>query len=73
MRCGAVSGCEQMLGVIVEVLVTTDSGVLARIHGEVLKVRANAPLGRVQVVRVAGVNGLVLTVEPARKETQNEH
>ncbi|MCK9382236.1 MAG: nodulation protein NfeD [Sulfuritalea sp.] len=60
-----VSGREQMLGATGEVLADTDGGVFARIHGEVWKVRANAPLGRGQLVRVVGIDGLVLAVEPA--------
>ncbi|MCX7155468.1 MAG: nodulation protein NfeD [Rhodocyclales bacterium] len=63
-RRPVVSGREQMLGATGEVLADTDGGVLARIHGEVWKVRANAPLGRGQMVRVVGIDGLVLAVEP---------
>jgi membrane-bound serine protease (ClpP class) len=63
-----VSGREQMLGETGEVLAETDGGVFARIHGEVWKVRANAPLGRGQMVRVMGIDGLVLAVEPFRPE-----
>ena len=63
-----VSGREQMLGATGEVLVNPDGGVSARILGEVWKVRANAPLGRGQMVRVVGIDGLVLTVEPASPE-----
>ena len=64
-RRPVVSGREQMLGETGEVLADTDGGVFARIHGEVWKVRANAPLGRGQMVRVVGIDGLVLAVEPA--------
>jgi membrane-bound serine protease (ClpP class) len=63
-----VSGREQMLGATGEVVANTDGDVFARIHGEVWKVRANAPLGRDQMVRVVGIDGLVLTVEPVRPE-----
>jgi len=63
-RRPVVSGREQMLGATGEVVADTDGGVLARIHGEVWQVRANAPLGRGQVVRVVGIDGLVLAVEP---------
>lgn len=73
-RRPVVSGREQMLGATCEVFVNTDGGVFARIHGEVWKVRANAPLGRGQKVRVVGIDGLVLNVEPVGPEgTQNEH
>jgi len=64
-RRPVVSGREQMIGATGEVIADTDGGVLARIHGEVWKVRANAPLGRGQMVRVVGIDGLVLAVEPA--------
>jgi membrane-bound serine protease (ClpP class) len=63
-----VSGREQMLGATGEVIANTDGGVYARIQGEVWKVRANAPLGGGQMVRVVGIDGLVLAVEPARPE-----
>ena len=64
----AVSGREQMLGATGEVFANADGGVFVRIHGEVWKVRANAPLGRDQMVRVVGIDGLVLTVEPVSPE-----
>jgi len=62
-----VSGREQMLGATGEVLGNTD-GVFARVLGEVWKVRANVPLGRGQMVKVVGIDGLVLDVEPVRPE-----
>ena len=63
-----VSGSEQMLGATGEIIVNDDGSTLARFLGEVWKVRANAPLGRGQRVRVVGRDGLVLTVEPVRPE-----
>ncbi len=63
-RRPVVSGREQMLGATGEVFAGTDGDVFARINGEVWKVRANAPLGRGQMVRVVGIDGLVLAVEP---------
>jgi len=63
-----VSGCEQMLGASGEVLEDIDGDVFARIHGELWKVCAGIPLVRGQLVRVVGIDGLVLTVEPIRKE-----
>jgi len=67
------SGHELMLGATGEVLEKTDGGGLARIHGEVWKVRPNASTGesllrRGQMVRVVGIDGLVLAVEPAHPE-----
>lgn len=67
-----VSGREQMLGASGEVLASTDGGVFARVHGEVWKVSANAPLGIGQTVKVVGINGLVLTVEPTRPEGETK-
>ena len=66
-----VSGREQMLGATAEVFINSDGGVFARIFGEVWKVRANAPLGRGQKVRVIGIDGLVLSVEPVRPEGES--
>ena len=63
-----VSGREQMLGATGEVFVNPDGGVYARILGEMWQVRANAPLGRGQRVRVVGIDGLVLAVEPVRPQ-----
>jgi membrane-bound serine protease (ClpP class) len=67
-RRPVVSGREQMLGATGEVLADTDGGAFARIRGEVWKVRANVPLGRGQLVRVVGIDGLVLAVELASPE-----
>ena len=63
-----VSGREQMLGATGEVIVNPDGSLSASILGEVWKVRANAPLGRGQQVRVVGIDGLVLSVEPVRPQ-----
>ncbi len=63
-----VSGREQIVGASGEVLEDIDGDVFARIHGELWKVRAGIPLVRGQMVRVVDIDGLVLTVEPLRKE-----
>ena len=63
-----VSGREQILGASGEVLEDIDGDVFARIRGELWKVCAGIPLVRGQRVRVVGIDGLVLTVEPIRKE-----
>lgn len=63
-----VSGREQMLGATGEVLVHPDGSLAARVQGEVWSIRANAPLGRGQKVRVVGIDGLVLHVEPVRPQ-----
>lgn len=63
-----VSGSEQLLGATGEVLASADGSGSASILGEVWQVRASAPLGRGQIVRVVGIDGLVLSVEPAGLE-----
>lgn len=63
-----VSGREQLLGATGEIIVNPDGSVSASFLGEVWKVRANAPLGRGQQVRVVGIDGLVLSVEPVRPQ-----
>ncbi|OZA92662.1 MAG: serine protease, partial [Polaromonas sp. 39-63-203] len=64
-RRPVLSGREQLLGATGEVLADVDGNGSARILGEVWQVRASAPLGRGQIVRVVGIDGLVLSVEPA--------
>lgn len=63
-----VSGREQLLGATGKVVVNPDGGQCAYVLGEVWQVRANAPLGRDELVRVVGVDGLVLAVEPAKNQ-----
>jgi membrane-bound serine protease (ClpP class) len=69
-RQPVVSGREQMIGETGEILEGSDSGgaAFARIHGETWKVRAGIPLKRGLVVRVVGIDGLLLTVEAAPNE-----
>jgi membrane-bound serine protease (ClpP class) len=66
-RQPVVSGREQMIGETGKILEGSDSdgAAFARIHGETWKVRAGIPLIRGQFVRVVGIDGLVLAVEPA--------
>jgi membrane-bound serine protease (ClpP class) len=61
-----VSGREQMLGATGEVLENVAGETYARVHGEIWKVRSGIPLERGQVVRVTGIDGLLLTVAPAQ-------
>ena len=63
-----LGGSEQLLGATGEVLASADGSGSASILGEVWQVRASAPLGRGQIVRVVGIDGLVLSVEPAGLE-----
>ena len=62
-----VSGREQMLGATGEVLENSAGETYARVHGEIWKVRSGIPLERGQVVRVTGIDGLLLTVAPAQQ------
>ena len=66
-RQPVVSGREQMIGETGEILEggDGDGAAFARIHGETWKVRAGIPLTRGLVVRVVGIDGLLLTVEAA--------
>ena len=59
-----VSGSGQMIGATGEVLQDAAGEAYARIRGEMWKVRFGAPLERGQRVRVVGIEGLVLAVEP---------
>ncbi len=62
-----VGGGGQMIGATGEVLQDTVGATYARIRGEMWKVRFGAPLERGQRVRVVGIEGLVLEVEPVQK------
>jgi len=62
-----VSGREQMMGATGEIVEDTGRETYARIHGEVWEVRSMGPLNRGEIVRVTGIEGLVLVVEPTRK------
>ncbi len=62
-----VSGGGQMIGATGEVLEDAAGEGYARIRGEMWKVRFRAPLERGQRVRVVGIEGLVLAVEPVQK------
>jgi len=66
-RQPVVSGREEMIGASGEVMAEGSSEVFARIHGEMWKVHASVPLTRGQIVRVVGIDGLVLAVEPVQE------
>jgi len=59
-----VSGREELLGSSGEVVEAAGDETWARIHGELWRIRATAPLSPGQRVRVAGMDGLVLEVVP---------
>ncbi len=67
-RKPVVSGREQMVGSVGEVLDPFDGQCRIRVHGEIWGARATEPLGRGQKVRVKAVDGLVLVVEAEPKE-----
>jgi membrane-bound serine protease (ClpP class) len=66
-RRPVVSGREHLMGATGEVVEAADGDAYARVQGEVWKVRSFSPLQRGQVVRVTGINGLILEVELAQK------
>jgi len=63
-RRAVVSGREEMLGATAEALGDFDTEGWARVHGEQWKVRSSRPVRRGQKLRVTGMQGLVLSVEP---------
>ncbi|MDN5837016.1 MAG: nodulation protein NfeD [Nitrosospira sp.] len=65
-----VSGREELMGSVGEVLEGTSGEGMARIHGELWSVRCAQPLARGQKVRVTGIDGLVLQVTPAENKAE---
>jgi len=63
-RRAVVSGREEMVGASAEALADFDLEGWARVHGEQWKVRSSRPVRRGQKLRVTGMQGLVLSVEP---------
>lgn len=64
-RSPVISGREQMIGATGEMLEDAADQGMARIHGELWKVRCSQPLIQGQKVRVTAMDGLVLHVAPA--------
>jgi membrane-bound serine protease (ClpP class) len=64
-RRAVVSGREEMIGATGEALADFEGEGWARVHGEQWKVRASRPVRRGQKLTVTGMQGLVLSVEPA--------
>ena len=62
-----VSGREELVGAVGEVLEDTPGEGMARIHGEMWSARCAQPLVRGQKVRVTGMDGLVLQVTSTEK------
>jgi membrane-bound serine protease (ClpP class) len=63
-RRAVVTGREEMLGATAEALGDFDAEGWARVHGEQWKVRTSRPVRRGEKLRVTGMEGLVLQVEP---------
>ncbi len=61
-----LTGREGMLGAAGDVSLAADGGVFAHFRGELWRIRADIPLNDGETVKVVGVNGPVLTVEPVR-------
>lgn len=66
-RKPVVSGTEEMLGSIGEVLEDFDHKGRIRIHGELWQVNTDIPLKRGNQVKVTDIDGLVLSVEPLKE------
>jgi membrane-bound serine protease (ClpP class) len=64
-RSRVVSGREELVGAVGEVI---DADGWALVHGERWRVRSQRPLAAGQKVRVSGVQGLTLSVEPVAGE-----
>lgn len=67
-----VSGEEEMIGSLGEVLDAGAGTGHIRVHGEVWNARSSAPLVRGQRVRVVGIDGLTLRVEPLENGREEE-
>ncbi len=67
-RKPVVSGQEEMVGAVGEVLESVDGQGRVRVHGEIWGARAAESLGRGQRVRVKAIDGLVLVVEAEPEE-----
>jgi membrane-bound serine protease (ClpP class) len=60
----AATGAEELIGSRGQVIEWQGAGGSVRVHGEIWKARAQAPLQPGASVRVVGREGLVLIVEP---------
>lgn len=61
-----VSGQEEMIGAVGEALEAIQNEGRVRVHSELWHARANQPVERGNKIRVVGMEGLVLIVEPYR-------
>ena len=67
-----VTGREELLGSLGEVLGDLESEGWARVHGENWRVKSAIPLREGQSVQVKGITGLVLEVEPVKDSTKEK-
>ncbi|MEE9160207.1 MAG: nodulation protein NfeD [Gammaproteobacteria bacterium] len=65
-RKPVVSGVDEMLGSIGQVLEDFEASGRIHIHGETWQVKSKLPLNRGDQVRVTAIDGLILSVEPIR-------
>ena len=63
-----VSGSEEMVGANGVAMLDFDSTGTVFVHSESWQARTSSPLKKDQPVRVTGLDGLVLDVEPAAEE-----
>jgi membrane-bound serine protease (ClpP class) len=66
-RSPVVSGREELIGAVGEMLDDTPGDGMAQVRGELWSVHSAQPLTRGEKVRVTGIEGLVLQVIPAEK------
>lgn len=66
-RKPVVSGAEEMLGSIGQVLEDIEETGLIHIHGETWQVQSKLPLRRGDQVKVIAIDGLILNVEPIKE------
>jgi len=69
-RKPVVSGVEELLGSIGEVLEDFEQRGNIRIHGEIWQGSTHTPLQRGHRVRVTAIDGLILQVEPEREDVK---
>ncbi len=68
-RRPVVTGSEEMIGSFGETLEAFTTTGRVRVHSELWQAQTDQPLQAGQAIRVTGLNGLTLSVEPADKET----
>ena len=71
-RKKVVSGLEQLLGGEATVINDFDQQGIVFIHSESWQARSKTPLNSGQLVRVIGIKGLTLEVEPLETSIQEE-